>query len=69
MTFRGKRGNTSLRVKTAELAFAAPQVVACRLTRMALASPQPSKRDRTELTRMVAGKNVAFGASRAGRPT
>ena len=63
MPARRKRSSTSLAVKTAELAFAAPQVVAHRLTRMALAGPQPSSRDRTEFTRMVAEKNAAFSES------
>ena len=63
MPTRRKRTSASLAVKTAELAFAAPQVVAHRLARMALAGPQLSSRDRTEFTRMVAEKNTAFTES------
>ena len=36
-----------------DLAVAAPQVVAHRLTRMAMAGANPSARDRREFTRMV----------------
>jgi hypothetical protein len=52
-----------LAIKAAELAFAVPQVVAHRVTRMALASPKLSPRDRKEFERMVAEKNTAFGES------
>lgn len=47
-------------VKLAELGVAAPQVVAHRLTRMALAGPALSARDRKEFTGMVVEKQVAF---------
>lgn len=47
-------------VKLAELGVAAPQVVAHRLTRMALAGATPSARDRNEFTGMVVEKQVAF---------
>lgn len=63
MATRRKRVNRSLAVKTAELAFAVPQVVAHRVARMALSGPEPSARDRKEFTRMVAEKNVAFAES------
>ena len=53
----------SLAARTAELAVAVPQVVAHRMTRMAIAGPVPSSRDRQEFTRMVAEKNTAFVAS------
>jgi hypothetical protein len=46
-----------------DLAIAAPQVVAHRLTRMALAGANPSARDRREFTRMVAEKQAAFHQS------
>lgn len=46
-----------------ELAFAVPQVVAHRMTRMALASPTPSARDQREFTRMGAEKVEAFQES------
>jgi len=63
MTTRRKRPGHSLAVRTAELAFAVPQVVAHRVTRMALSGPKPSTRDRREFERMVAEKNAAFGES------
>ncbi|QIL80049.1 hypothetical protein G7047_09155 [Diaphorobacter sp. HDW4A] len=48
----------------AELSVAAPQVIAHRVTRMALSSPtQLSKRDHKEFTGMVAEKQVAFAQS------
>jgi hypothetical protein len=47
----------------AELALSVPQVVAHRVTRMALSGPQLSARDREEFERMVAEKNAAFGES------
>jgi hypothetical protein len=50
-----------LAVKVAELATAAPQVVAHRLARMALSGPQLSARDRKEFELMVAEKHAAFG--------
>ncbi|HEY1227732.1 MAG TPA: polyhydroxyalkanoate granule-associated phasin [Ramlibacter sp.] len=46
--------------RTAELAFAAPQVIAHRLHRMAIAGPTLSERDRKEFTGMVAEKQLAF---------
>jgi hypothetical protein len=46
--------------KTFELSIAAPQVIAHRLTRMALAGSSPSARDRKEFTGMVMEKQVAF---------
>ncbi|WP_427912817.1 polyhydroxyalkanoate granule-associated phasin [Ramlibacter sp. MMS24-I3-19] len=46
--------------RTAELAFAAPQVIAHRLQRMAVAGPTLSGRDRKEFTGMVVEKQVAF---------
>src|SRR5262245_43792387 len=48
-------------VKALELAVAAPQVIAHRVSRMALAGPVPSARDRQEFTRMVVEKQLAFG--------
>jgi hypothetical protein len=63
MTIRRSRANRSLAVKAAELAFAVPQVVAHRVTRMALSSPRLSPRDRKEFERMVSEKNAAFGES------
>ena len=59
MTSRTRKSK-SIATKTAELAVAVPQVVAHRVTRMAIAGPTPSARDRKELERMVAEKKVAF---------
>lgn len=63
MVARKARGSRSLATKAAELAFAVPQVVAHRVTRMALSGPRLSLRDRKEFERMVAEKNAAFGES------
>jgi hypothetical protein len=46
-------------VKLAELSFAAPQVIAHRLTRMALAGATLSARDRKEFSGMVLEKQAA----------
>lgn len=59
MTSRTRKSK-SIATKTAELAVAVPQVVAHRVTRMAIAGPTPSARDRKEFERMVAEKKVAF---------
>jgi len=56
-----RRKARSLGTKAAELAIAAPQVVAHRVTRMALSGPHLSARDRKEFARMVAEKHDAFG--------
>jgi hypothetical protein len=61
MATRRRRAARSLAVKAAELALAVPQVVAHRVTRMALSGPKLSARDRKEFDRMVAEKNEAFG--------
>ena len=63
MVARKTRGRHSLATKAAELAVAVPQVVAHRVTRMALSGPKLSLRDRKEFERMVAEKNAAFGES------
>ena len=63
MPSRSKRKTQSLFAKAAELAFAVPQVVANRVTRMALARPSLSKRDRKEFHRMGAEKMAAFSQS------
>jgi hypothetical protein len=60
MATRRRRANKSLTVKATELAFAVPQVVAHRVTRMALSGRTPSARDRKEFELMVAEKNAAF---------
>ena len=63
MATRRNRASRSLAVQAAELAVAVPQVVAHRVTRMALSGPKLSARDRREFARMVAEKNAAFGES------
>ena len=63
MAIRRKRAAESLATRAAELAVAVPQVVAHRLTRMALSGPKLSPRDRKEFERMVAEKNSAFAES------
>lgn len=55
--------STPAALKLAELSFAAPQVIAHRLTRMALAGTTPNARDKKEFTGMVAEKQVAFAQS------
>jgi len=61
--FSSRRKTRSLAAKATEMAIAVPQVVAHRVTRMALAGPRLSTRDRREFERMVAEKNSAFGES------
>ena len=63
MSTRRGRTSQSLAAKAAELAFAVPQVVTHRVTRMALSGPKLSPRDRKEFERMVAEKGSAFGES------
>ena len=53
------RRATSTAVKLAELGVAAPQVIAHRLTRMVLAGPTISARDRKEFTGMIVEKQAA----------
>lgn len=52
-----------LALQAAEVAFAAPQVVAHRLARMALAGPMPNARDRREFHGMAQEKVHAFWQS------
>ena len=49
--------------KVADIAVAAPQVIAHRVTRMALAGPVPDARDRKEFATMVLEKQWAFAQS------
>lgn len=63
MPSRRKRSSRRLMVKAAELAFAVPQVVAHRVTRMAIAGPSPTRRDRNEFQRMGIEKAAAFAES------
>ena len=53
----------STTLKSAELAWATPQVVAHRLGRMAASGPIPSARDSAEFTRMWSEKVTAFNDS------
>jgi len=61
MSVRRNRKAASVMRQTADLAVAAPQVVAHRVARMAAAGAAPSVRDQREFTRMVQEKQVAFG--------
>lgn len=63
MFTRPNRKSKSLATQAAELAFAVPQVVTHRVTRMAMAGHLPSERDRKEFDLMVAEKNTAFAQS------
>jgi hypothetical protein len=60
MVSRRARKSISLATKSAQLALAAPHVVANRVTRMALAGASPSRRDVTEFNRMISEKPIAF---------
>ena len=61
MATRRQRAKTSLAVQAAEIALAAPQDIAHRMTRIALAGPHLSERDRKEFALMVSEKNAALG--------
>jgi len=69
MPVRRSSKTSSLALKTAELAWAVPQVVAHRVTRMAIAGSKPSARDQKEFKLMVAEKNAAFNESWAAMAT
>jgi hypothetical protein len=60
---RHRRSSPTLARQAGELAVAVPQVVAHRLTRMALAGPLPNARDRREFHGMVQEKVHAFWQS------
>jgi hypothetical protein len=60
MATRRTRKSKSLTVKSMELALSVPQVFAHRVTRMALAGPKLSDRDRNEFQIMVTEKHAAF---------
>jgi|SRR6516162_5564144 hypothetical protein len=66
MKSKRKPRNAATAVKLAELGFAAPQVIAHRLTRMALAGPRISARDRKEFTGMVLEKQAAVAQAWLG---
>ena len=57
------QGQSSLITKLAELSFAAPQVIAHRVARMAISGQTFSERDKKEFDLMVAEKKLAFGQS------
>jgi len=59
MTTRSRRLK-SIGSQSTELALAVPQVMAHRLTRMAIAGPTLSARDRKEFNLMIAEKNAAM---------
>jgi len=58
-----RRTHATLHRQSAELALAVPQVMAHRLTRLALAGGRPSARDRREFHAMGQEKLVAFWQS------
>jgi hypothetical protein len=58
-----RRSRTGLATKVAELAIAAPQVVAIRTARMLAAGASPDARDRAEFSRMVPEKVSALWES------
>lgn len=60
MTSSRTRHSKSIAVKAAQLSVAAPQVVAHRVARMAIAGTPMSERDRKEFQRMVVEKQAAF---------
>jgi hypothetical protein len=60
---RRRNASSALSRQATELAIAVPQVVAHRLTRMALAGPVPNARDRREFQGMAREKVHAFWQS------
>jgi hypothetical protein len=60
---RNSRTSKALARRTAELAFAAPQVIAHRALRAAMAGASPSARDLKEFQLMGAEKIAAFSES------
>lgn len=60
MPSRSSRKTNSISRQAAELAMAVPQVMAHRITRMAISGTTLSDRDRKEFTLMVAEKKIAF---------
>lgn len=66
MARRRTRKSKSIADKSMELAIAVPQVVAHRVTRMALAGPRLSDRDRKEFQMMVMEKQTAFAQAWSG---
>lgn len=62
-TSASQRSASQARRKAIDISLAAPQVIAHRLTRMALAGAHPSARDRKEFAGMVQEKQQAFAQS------
>lgn len=60
MPSRSTRTTKSISTKAAGLAVAVPQVIAHRMTRMAIAGPTLSERDRKEFNLMIVEKRTAF---------
>lgn len=60
MFYRHTRSSKRLAAKATELSMAVPQVMAHRLTRMALAGHTLSERDRAEFDLMSSEKSAAF---------
>jgi hypothetical protein len=60
MSLCSTRKTNSIIIKAAGLAFAVPQVVTHRVTRIAMAGPMLSKRDRKEFDLMIAEKKASF---------
>jgi len=63
MSRRRRASYASLALKSAELAWAVPQVMAHRLARMSVAGASPSPRDKREFERMHTEKTAAFAES------
>ena len=63
MSSRRTRKPKPFAAQAAELAMAVPQVIAHRVTRMAIAGPAPVARDRREFQRMSAEELAAFNES------
>jgi hypothetical protein len=61
MNASSRRKAARLGAQASELLLAAPQVVAHRLGRMAVAGPKPSAKDQREFHRMGVEKLAAFG--------
>jgi hypothetical protein len=66
MKSKRKPPATATALKLAELGFAAPQVIAHRMTRMVLAGPAISARDRKEFAGMVMEKHAAVAQAWMG---
>lgn len=63
MNRKARRSALRIGMQTAELMFAAPQVVAHRMGRMGAAGAAPNTRDQREFQRMGTEKMSAFGES------